>query len=224
LNSFLQIEEETLETNQCTCIITFDSTNSSLIIERTVNIPDFDSLPHSSSAIILTLYLSASDQFHVPQNASMVFTPMQTTSSKSFPSYVTSIDSTYPMFVATKKKYKPIAQKVQPVIAELPDHFRIIQNIVGDPLTDMLKLNPHPPPFTPSPHPAIRSNERPSSTKTIPAISYGPKNETLCTISFAIMKQLSRGTKMNMEAFDPISFLPSNFLSSPTPPGSNATF
>jgi hypothetical protein len=133
-NSFSQVEEETSETNQCTCIITFDSTNSSLIIECTVNIPDFDSSPHLSSAIISTLYLSASDQFHVPKNASMVFTPMQTTLSNSFPFYVTSIDSIYLMFVATKKKYKPVAQKVRPVIAELPDHFRIIQNIVGDPL------------------------------------------------------------------------------------------
>jgi hypothetical protein len=99
-----------------------------------------------------TLYLSASDQFHVPQNASMVFTPMQTPAPKSFPSYVTSIDSTYPMFVATKKKYKPIAQKVRPVIAKLPDHFRIIRNIVSNPLANMPKLNPHPSPFAPSPH------------------------------------------------------------------------
>jgi hypothetical protein len=148
----LQIEEETLETNQCTCNITFDSTNSSIIIKCTANIPNFDSSPHLSSAIISNLYLSASDQFIVPQNASMVFTPMETASSQSFPSYVTSIDSIYPMFAPTKKKYKPIAQKVQPVITELPDQFHIIQNIVGGPLVDMPKLNPHPPPFTPSPH------------------------------------------------------------------------
>jgi hypothetical protein len=125
-NGFSQIEEETLETNQCTCIITFDSTNSSIIIEHTANIPNFDSSPHSSSAIISTLYLSASDQFHVPENASMVFTPMKTASLQSFPSYVTSINSIYPMFTATKKKYKPVAQKIQPVIAELPDCFHII--------------------------------------------------------------------------------------------------
>jgi hypothetical protein len=68
-----------------------------------------------------------------------------------FSSYVTSIDSTYPTFTATKKKYKPVAQKVQPVIAELPNRFCIIRNIVGNPLADMLKLNPHPPPFAPSP-------------------------------------------------------------------------
>jgi hypothetical protein len=147
----LQVEEKTSEIDQCACIITFDSTNSSLIIERTSDIPDFDSSPYSSSAIISTLYLSASDQFHVPQNALMVFTPMQTPTPKSFPSYVTTIDSTYPTFTATKKKYKPIAQKVWPVIAELPDRFRIIRNIIGDPLADMPKLNPHPPPFAQSP-------------------------------------------------------------------------
>src|SRR5882757_27277 len=111
LNGFLQIEDEILETNQCACIITFDSTDSALIIECTANIPDFDSSPHSSSAIISTLYLSASDQFHVPQQASMVFTPMQTSSLDSFPSYVTSIDSVYPTFAATRKRYKPVTQK-----------------------------------------------------------------------------------------------------------------
>jgi hypothetical protein len=155
-NSFSQIEEETSETNQCACIITFDSTNSSIIIECTADIPNFDSSPHSSSASISTLYLSASNQFHVPQNASMVFTPMQTPTPKLFPSYVTSIDSTYPTFAATKKKYKPVAQKVQPVITELPDRFRIIQNIVGDPLTDMPTLNHHPPPFAPSPRYSLK--------------------------------------------------------------------
>jgi hypothetical protein len=95
------MEEETSETEQCTCIITLDSTNSSLIIKCTADIPDFDSLSHLSAVILLNLYLSASNQFHVPQNASMVFTPVKTTASNSFPSYITSINSTYLTFVAT---------------------------------------------------------------------------------------------------------------------------
>jgi hypothetical protein len=53
----------------------------------------------------------------------MVFTPMQTSILNSFPSYVTSTNSMYLTFAATKKKYKPVAQKIQPVIAELPDQF-----------------------------------------------------------------------------------------------------
>src|SRR5882757_9014305 len=107
LNGFSQIEDEMSETNQCACIITFDSTDSALIIECTANIPDFHSLPHSSSALISTLYLPPPNQFHIPQQASMVFTPMQTLSLDSSPSYVSPNNTIYPTFAATKKKYKP---------------------------------------------------------------------------------------------------------------------
>lgn len=51
--------------------------------------------------------------------------------------------------LATKKKYKPVALKVRPVIGELPAKFRIIRNIIGDPLANLPILNPNPPPFTP---------------------------------------------------------------------------
>ena len=51
--------------------------------------------------------------------------------------------------LATKKKYKPVALKVQPVIRELPDHFRIIRNILSNPLLQLPILNPNPPPFSP---------------------------------------------------------------------------
>jgi len=50
-------------------------------------------------------------------------------------------------FAATKKKYKPITKKVRPMLADLPERYRIIQNIVGDPLASMLTLSTHPPPF-----------------------------------------------------------------------------
>ena len=52
--------------------------------------------------------------------------------------------------VVTKKKYKPVALKVKPVIAELPNKFRIVRNILGDPLADMPALDPNPPPFKPT--------------------------------------------------------------------------
>ena len=51
-------------------------------------------------------------------------------------------------FVA-KKKYKPVARKVQPILDTLPLHFRIERNITGNPLTDLPTLSPHPPTFTP---------------------------------------------------------------------------
>jgi hypothetical protein len=48
------------------------------------------------------------------------------------------------------RKYKPVAQKVRPVLAELPDKFRIQRKIVGDPLANMPALSPNPPPFQPT--------------------------------------------------------------------------
>jgi hypothetical protein len=48
-------------------------------------------------------------------------------------------------YIAAKKKYKPVHLKVKPVIGELPDKFRIIRNIIGDPLKDLLTLPTSPP-------------------------------------------------------------------------------
>lgn len=52
--------------------------------------------------------------------------------------------------IQTKKKYKPVAQKVRPIIGELPEKFRIVRNIVGDPLEHLPILTPNPPPFVPT--------------------------------------------------------------------------
>ena len=49
----------------------------------------------------------------------------------------------------TKKKYKPVAVKVRPILAELPDKYRIVRNIIGDPLASMPVLDPHPIAFKP---------------------------------------------------------------------------
>jgi len=54
------------------------------------------------------------------------------------------------MKLATKKKYKPVALKVKPVIGELPDKFRIVRRITGDPLQNLPMLPTNPPPFTPT--------------------------------------------------------------------------
>jgi hypothetical protein len=51
--------------------------------------------------------------------------------------------------LATKKKYKPVALKVRPVIGELPEKFRILRHITGDPLEHLPILPLHPPPFSP---------------------------------------------------------------------------
>ena len=49
---------------------------------------------------------------------------------------------------AAKKKYKLVAQKVRPILDTLPSRFCIEQNIIGDLLTNIPTLSPHPPPFT----------------------------------------------------------------------------
>jgi hypothetical protein len=51
-----------------------------------------------------------------------------------------------------KKKYKPVAQKVRPIIGKLLEKFHIHQNIIGDPLADIPTLDPNPPPFKPTNH------------------------------------------------------------------------
>ena len=48
------------------------------------------------------------------------------------------------------KKYKPVAQKIRPVYQDLPDKFRIIRDIKGDPLDTLPKLNRNPPDFVPT--------------------------------------------------------------------------
>ncbi|KAJ8582518.1 hypothetical protein M405DRAFT_750132, partial [Rhizopogon salebrosus TDB-379] len=48
------------------------------------------------------------------------------------------------------KKYKPVAVKARAVLADVPKKFRIVRNIVGDPLKDIPILSPNPPPFQPT--------------------------------------------------------------------------
>jgi hypothetical protein len=54
------------------------------------------------------------------------------------------------LFLSTKKKYKPVAKKVRPVIGELPKKFCIERKIIGNPLNNLRVLNPNPPPFIPT--------------------------------------------------------------------------
>src|SRR5271155_291520 len=57
---------------------------------------------------------------------------------------------TYEIFIKTTKKYKPVALKIKPVGSDLPNRFRIVRNIIGDPLAELPTLDPNPPPFTPT--------------------------------------------------------------------------
>ena len=51
--------------------------------------------------------------------------------------------------LAAKKKYKPVTLKTQPIMTELPECFRIICNIIGDPLASLPMLPKHLKPFRP---------------------------------------------------------------------------
>src|SRR6201999_3250535 len=52
--------------------------------------------------------------------------------------------------VVDKKKYKPVAKKVRPVLGTLPGEFRIERTIRGDPLEGMPEMNPKPRDFEPT--------------------------------------------------------------------------
>lgn len=56
-------------------------------------------------------------------------------------------ESIVEVFATTKKKYKPVAKKVRPVPATLPDKFRIKRVIEGDPLEHIPRLPINPPEF-----------------------------------------------------------------------------
>lgn len=47
------------------------------------------------------------------------------------------------------KKYKPVALKVRATLAPLPDKYRIIRNIIGNPLASIPSLSPIPSPLNP---------------------------------------------------------------------------
>src|ERR1700676_1367732 len=88
------------------------------------------------------LYYLQIPMFDLVRTTSTMFDQHRTASNdtSSPPSNV--ITDTHPAYIQTKKKYKPVALKVQPVIMDLPNRFRIVQNIIENPLKDMPKLNP----------------------------------------------------------------------------------
>jgi hypothetical protein len=57
-----------------------------------------------------------------------------------------------PRGAVAKKKYKPIAQKIKPVVVATPSEFHIERNIIGDPLATLPVLTPQPPAFVPTSH------------------------------------------------------------------------
>ena len=153
-------------------IIALDPENSGeFIIESTSTLVP-DNLDHVKSAylsactnleqykdIILSDCPAAQPAFHTtgdstrPDNIQPIFSMTSTTSYPNLPpSLCNNTRFSLPPVaeVYANKKYKPVAQKVRPVLGTLPEKFRIERHIDGDPLANMPKLSPNPPPFTPT--------------------------------------------------------------------------
>ena len=89
-------------------------------------------------------------QMHTPLPILMRSSNSNTTASNTQQNPDTSETTVVTINLSTKKKYKPVALKVRPHIGTLPDKFRILRNIVGDPLKDLPILPTQPPLFTPT--------------------------------------------------------------------------
>lgn len=57
--------------------------------------------------------------------------------------------NTTPVAAYVTKKYKPVAKKIRPVATELPERFRIVRHIKGDPLKNLPALPTRPADFEP---------------------------------------------------------------------------
>jgi hypothetical protein len=127
--------------NDYALIISLDSVNSSVFVEAYTPIPSPD------SSTLSRIYLSTCDS---PDTKSSTFSNTTYTPADSSTSPSDRLVPYTNLFLSTKKKYKPVAKKVCPVIGELPEKFRIERKIIGNPLDDLPILNLNPPPFIPS--------------------------------------------------------------------------
>jgi hypothetical protein len=127
--------------NDYALIISLDSVNSSAFAEAYTPIPSPD------SSTLSRIYLSACD-FPDTESSTFLNTTHTPTNSLTFASE--QLAPYTDLFLSTKKKYKPVAKKVHPVIGELPEKFCIECKIIGNPLDDLPVLNPNPPPFIPT--------------------------------------------------------------------------
>ena len=157
-------EEVIPDHGEVACIIEY-GVDGTPFISAYANVPEHNN-PLSCSAQIVQLYLSqceASETFafkahHLDwANANTTRKCDVFVSAEAYDRAIGTLDINNlattkkpPKGVTGKKKYKPVALKVKPVIAALPSEFHIERNIIGDPLEDMPALSPNPPPFTPN--------------------------------------------------------------------------
>jgi hypothetical protein len=132
--------------NDYALIISPDSVNSSAFVEAYTPIPSPD------SSTLSRIYLSTCDSPDTKPStySNTTYTHADSTTSPSTTSPSDCFALYTDLFLSTKKKYKPVAKKVRPVIGELPEKFHIERKIIGNPLDDLPILNPKPLLFQPS--------------------------------------------------------------------------
>ncbi|ETW82681.1 hypothetical protein HETIRDRAFT_165449 [Heterobasidion irregulare TC 32-1] len=147
-SGFLRLDELIQDQGEVALIISTDhDTPHFPLIEAS---SDFHS-PSPSRRDLCLKYIMASDlgpENHLKNNLD---SDMLSLFSSVVPGSLHSTDIADPVAIfAAKRKYKPVAQKTRPVLADLPEKFRIVRNILGDPLAALPTLTPNPPPFTPT--------------------------------------------------------------------------
>jgi hypothetical protein len=132
--------------NDYVLIISLDSVDSSAFVEA------YTPILSSDSSTLSRIYLSTCNFLDTPSSTfrNTTHTPADSTTAFSTTSSSTRLAPYTDLFLSAKKKYKPIAKKVRPVIGELPEKFHIERKIIGNPLDDLPVLKPNPPPFKPS--------------------------------------------------------------------------
>jgi hypothetical protein len=139
--------------NDYVLIISLDSVNSLVFVEA------YTPILSSDSSTLSRIYLSACDFPDTPSSTlyNTIYTPANSTTLPLTTLPLTTLPSDHlalytDLFLSAKKKYKPVAKKICPVIGELPEKFCIERKIIGNPLDDLPTLNPKPLPFKPSDH------------------------------------------------------------------------
>jgi hypothetical protein len=102
--------------NDYALIISLDSVNSLAFVEAYTPIHSPD------SSTLSCIYLSTC---YFPDTESSTFCNTTSTPSNSMTSASKHLAPYTNLFLSTKKKYKPVAKKIPPVIGELPEKFHI---------------------------------------------------------------------------------------------------
>jgi hypothetical protein len=163
-------------------IIPNPNTPGNFIIEAYTVLASDNSLDQLQQAYLTACTELPSQDPHTPSHTPVQPKATPRTRNSTCAAYTNSVSSP-PMATYAKKKYKPVAQKVRPVLDSLPVKFRIVRQIQGDPLANMPILSPNPPhSLLPV---AIPKNAAILLIAPMPEISYGPTSAPSCTISCA---------------------------------------